>query len=70
MCYPGKMKRKSVEHLEKMLIGMALARNPELKNLKDTKLHKEMTLPGLIKGKIKGHPGKPAVELKKILKLQ
>jgi hypothetical protein len=70
LCKPGKMTRRSVAYLEKMLIGMAIARNPNLKNLKDVKLSKEMTLPGIIKGTAKGHPGTPAIQLKKVLGLK
>ena len=34
--------------LEKMLIGLGLKRNPDLLNIKDTKLLREMIVPGVI----------------------
>lgn len=68
LCWPGKTKRRSVDFLETMLIGMALSRNADLKNIKDTKILREITLPALVKGTTPGHPGKPASALKLVLK--
>lgn len=39
---------EDVDYLESMLIGIALDRNPELLNVRKTKLLKEMVVPGII----------------------
>ncbi len=68
LCWPGKMRRRTIDFLETTLIGMALSRNPELKNIRDTKMLKEIRVPAIIRGSALGHPGKAAVALKRILK--
>jgi hypothetical protein len=68
LCRPGKMRRQAIDFLETMLIGMALPRNPELKNIKDTKMLREIRLPAFVRGNAPGHPGKPAAALKRILR--
>lgn len=68
LCWPGKMRRRTIDFLETTLIGMALSRNPELKNIRDTKMLKEIRVPAIIRGSALGHPGKAAVSLKRILK--
>lgn len=68
LCSPGKMRRRAIDFLETTLIGMALSRNPELKNVRDTKMLREIRVPAIIRGNALGHPGKPAVSLKRILK--
>ncbi len=45
---PGKNGHKDIQFLETMLIGACLMRNPELMNIKDTKLLREMVVPGLL----------------------
>jgi hypothetical protein len=47
---------RDIEMLENLLIGSALSRNPKLKNLKGTKLLREMRVPGLLNNA----PGKPS----------
>jgi hypothetical protein len=39
---------RDIEFLEKLLIGLALERNPLLTNIKNTKLLKEMKVPGVM----------------------
>ena len=68
LCWPGKMRRQTIDFLETTLIGMALSRNPELKNIRDTKMLREIRVPAIIGGNALGHPGKPAISLKRILK--
>ncbi len=68
LCSPGKMRRRTIDFLETTLIGMAISRNPELKNIKDTKMLREIRVPAIIRGGALGHPGKAAVLLKRILK--
>lgn len=41
---------RDIQHLEPMLIAKCLGRNPGLLNMKDTKLLREMVVPGLING--------------------
>jgi hypothetical protein len=48
-----------VEFLETMLIGIALKTNPELANIRKTKLLKEMVVPGVINSP----PGKPPLRV-------
>lgn len=45
-----------VEWLERMLIGLALDRNADLLNLRDTKLLRSVTVRGVIGEKAKGRP--------------
>jgi hypothetical protein len=40
-----------IQALENLLIGLGLARNPEIKNIKGTKIYKEMQVPGIINTK-------------------
>jgi hypothetical protein len=68
LCRPGKMRRRTIDFLEAMLIGMALNRNPELKNVRDTKVLREIGVPAIVRGSTPGHPGKSAASLKRILK--
>lgn len=44
---PSSKKHSDIEFLENMLIGNCLSRNDELSNVRDTKLLKEMIVPGL-----------------------
>jgi len=46
---------RDIQHLETMLIANCLSRNVALLNIRDTKLLREMTVPGLINGG-KGKP--------------
>jgi hypothetical protein len=58
---------KSVRFLETLLVGMALQRNEDLKNVSGTALLKTLQVRGVINSGIKGHPGAPAAELKSAL---
>jgi hypothetical protein len=62
---PGK--NNSVQFLETLLIGMALRRNDDIKNIKGTALLKTLQVHGVINSDRKGHPGDPAVQLKAAL---
>lgn len=46
----------TIQWVEKRLITYALDRNPDILNTKDTRLHKEVFLPGLIGVQPKGNP--------------
>lgn len=50
-----------VEALENILIGLALSRNPEVRNIKGTKMLREMNVPGILNKK-KGQARKNAVQ--------
>jgi hypothetical protein len=45
---PSKRGHSDIRMLETMLIGSALGRNPQLQNVKGTKLLKEMNVPGFL----------------------
>lgn len=63
---PGKNGHKDIDFLENMLIGQGVGRNPELLNIKGTKLLRELNVPGIINTK-KGQASAHAVqELRKI----
>lgn len=66
-CLPGKNGHQDIEFLEKMLIGLGISRNPNLSNIKGTKLLKELNVPGIINTK-KGQGSSKAVqEIKSVL---
>jgi hypothetical protein len=60
---------RTIAFVEEMLIGMALASNRELENQVDTKILRELEIPGLHDGRGKSAPGKAALTLAKILQL-
>jgi hypothetical protein len=45
---PSQNGHRDIRLLEKLLIGSALARNPDLRNVKDTMLLREMNVPGVL----------------------
>lgn len=47
-CRPSMNGYKDVEALENILIGLAIARNPEVYNVRGTKFLREMNVPGLL----------------------
>jgi hypothetical protein len=55
-----------ISTLEQMLIGTCLRRNPDLMNARDTKLYKEMVVPGYLNSP-KGRNPKNVVDFKKLL---
>ncbi len=63
---PKKNRQRDVEFLETFLIGLALNRNSRLLNSKNTKHLKNLVAPGVINSP-KGRPGKPVLEIKKVL---
>ena len=64
--FAGSGKAKDIQFLEKFLIGVALKRNPDLLNKRDTKMYKEIYVPGLVNAS-RGNPGAAARRLKKSL---
>jgi hypothetical protein len=48
---PSKSRHSDVQYLEKMLISYALRRNRNLSNKRDTKMLRELVVPGLLNGK-------------------
>lgn len=63
----GKL-HEDIQQLETMLIAVALRRNDKLLNVKDTKLLKNMVVPGLLNSP-KGKPYGSVTEFKKLLGL-
>ena len=45
---PGNSDHRDISFLETMLISAAIRRNPEVFNVRDTKLLREMTVPGML----------------------
>ncbi len=58
---PGANGHKDIEFLENILIGLGINRNPEIMNIKGTKLLKELNVPGIINTK-KGQANAHAVQ--------
>lgn len=58
---PGKNGYADVQSLEQLLIGAAIDRNPNLCNIKDTKVLREMNVPGFLNTK-KGQSNSEAVK--------
>lgn len=56
-----------IEWLERMLIGMAIAKNPDLRNKKDTKLLREVWVEGVFGAQNLGRPFSGASAAKKAL---
>jgi hypothetical protein len=70
LCRPTKSSNSSIRLLETLLIGMALRRNPKLKNIKDTAILRQLRVRGVISSDAKGNPGSAASALKKTLGIQ
>lgn len=66
---PSKKRQRDIEELEKMLIANALTRNPDLLNVRDTKLLREMVVPGLLNTP-RGKPTSATSSFKKLLGLR
>jgi hypothetical protein len=62
-----KSSKRTIDWLEKTMIGMALAKNIKLRNLKDTKLLKTVWVEGVFGNQNTGAPSKTAREAKKAL---
>lgn len=63
---PSKTGNRAINYLETLLIGMALRRNPELRNVRGAKLLQDLEVPGLVNSP-KGRLLKPSLDLKKAL---
>lgn len=61
-------KRPAIGALEEMLIGMAIARNGDLLNIKGTKMLRELKIHGIFNSQRKDRSG-PGADLRKILQL-
>ena len=48
LCKPTRREYPAIRFLENLLIGIAIERNPKLANIKQTKLLREMHVPGII----------------------
>ena len=63
----SKSSGKTIDWLERMLIGMALVRNPELQNKRDTHLLKNVWVEGVFGQQTAGRPNSAAAAAKKAL---
>jgi hypothetical protein len=68
LCRPAQSNDRSIRFLESNLIGIALRKNRHLKNLKDTKLVREISVPGILNSSA-GRPHTVASDLKDALGL-
>jgi hypothetical protein len=50
----GVSSKPTIEWLERTLIGMALSKNPDIRNVKDTKLFREVYVNGIMGGQFRG----------------
>lgn len=60
---------RDVEFLETMIIGQALRANSEICNIKDTRLLRDMTVPGMLNGR-QGKPTRSVSAFKRLLNLR
>ena len=65
---PSARRHKDVEFLEKFMFGIALNRNPDLSNFKNTKFLKKMVVPGVMNSPQRP-PRAPERDLKNVLGL-
>ena len=63
---PAPQGHKDIDYLEKYLIGKSLMRNPDLLNVKDTKIRANIVVPGVINSP-PGNPGAAAKSLQIVL---
>ena len=63
---PSKSGHKDIEFLETMLIGYCIRRNPNLFNIKDTKLLREMEVGGLLNNP-RGRDSTPVTDFRMLL---
>lgn len=68
-CKPTRAETPSIRLLEMLLIGMALRRNPQLRNTRDTSLLRKLNIEGLLNSKIRGRPGTASLHLRKALSM-
>jgi hypothetical protein len=66
---PSKNRQRDIEQLETMLIANALTRNADLLNVRDTKLLREMVVPGLLNTS-RGKPNASVKSFKSLLGLR
>ena len=65
-CRPTKVRNDAIGMLETLLIGMALRRNPQLRNIRDTALLRKLCIEGVLNSKASGRLKSAAYHLKKL----
>lgn len=68
-CKPTKVKNESIRLLETLLIGMALRRNPQLRNVRDTSTLRKLRIEGVLNSKVQGRLGNAPMHLKRALRI-
>lgn len=68
-CKPTRAENASIQMLETLLIGMALRRNPQLRNVRDTALLRKLRVEGVINSRVAGRPRSTVGHLRKALGL-
>lgn len=69
-CKWSNRSERQIDQLETYLIGMALARNPELRNNKKTRFFRALDIEGVIGPRFEGRPREGARTLKNVFGLQ
>lgn len=70
LCKPSRAKNDSIRLLETLLIGMALRRNPHLRNVRDTSRLRKLRIAGVLNSKTVGRLGSAPGHLKKALRIK
>lgn len=69
LCRPTRANNASITLLETLLVGMALQRNPQLRNIRDTALLRRLRVEGVLNSKVTGRPQSPVGHLRRALDL-
>lgn len=70
LCKPSKAENDPIRLLETLLIGMALRRNPKLRNIRDASLLRKLHIKGVLNSKAVGRLGLAPGHLKKALRIE
>jgi hypothetical protein len=68
LSYANKSGEGAVEWLERTLIGMCLAKNPKMRNSKDTRFSRDVFLNGILGEPFAGRPTKLVAHARKLLR--
>ncbi len=70
LCKPTRAKNEPIRILETLLIGMALRRNPQLRNIRDTSILRNIRIEGVFNSKKQGRADNATMHLKKALRIR
>jgi hypothetical protein len=69
LCKPTRAENSSIKLLEILLIGMALRRNPQLRNIRDVALLRKLRIEGVLNSKVRGRPSSASAHLRRALRV-